>query len=316
MFCLGLRNNEACGADFGDIRPFDCDSNFYGLWVYKSTARGTNTMRYGGKTSNVSRIIPMPSLLVDLLKKRREYLRTELTKLQSENRLSIKSTPEEHIDSLPIAGVGELYATRCSASDLTKAGAKLLKDIKLKQEMLALIDRDIRRPGRTEEGITEKDPTAYLFRRNLGTHLYLLGLEDSEIQYILAHEIEDENDERSFFRNEEKLYPIAKKMAMRPVVNLIDDCPESPGDSLSSIYQDTHHIRLHLPTDKSHHHKIVIRQREPFSKTNISIESTSSSSFQGTCSRSPNPDQYCGTLSITTDYHNSYKKQLCKGKLP
>ena len=47
----------------------------------------------------------------------------------------------------------------------------------------------------------------------------MLGLNDNEIQYIIGHDIEDPDDERNFYRNEERLYPIALKMEERPIVN-------------------------------------------------------------------------------------------------
>lgn len=305
MFCLGLRNNEACGADFGDIHPFGCDPSQSALWVYKSTEKGTNIQRYSGKTRNVSRIIPLPASLQDLLEKRRAFLERRATESSSSSDLSQEQVKAE-VDAMPIVGLGNSFRERCSAPILTKAGTALLRKAQLEQEMLSLIDRDIRKPGRTEEGIAEKDPTAYLFRRNLGTHLYLLGLEESEIQYILGHDIEDDNDERSFFRNEEKLYPIAKKMALRPIVNPIIDTPETPIDGPAYYHHDTCKERLLIPIVGSVRYHVVIRQREPNSGLKVRCDAKNAR-LQATCVEHPNVDPYSETISITHIYQSAYK---------
>lgn len=70
-----------------------------------------------------------------------------------------------------------------------------------------------------QKGEIEKDPTTYLLRRNYATHLDILGFEENEIQYLMGHDIEDDMDKRNFYRNEERLIEIAKKLEMRPLVN-------------------------------------------------------------------------------------------------
>ena len=64
-----------------------------------------------------------------------------------------------------------------------------------------------------------KDPTAYLFRRNFGTHLHILGLSEPEIEYVIGHDIDDPYETRNEFVNEEKLFAIKQKMERRPLVN-------------------------------------------------------------------------------------------------
>ena len=310
MFCLGVRNNEACGADFGDIHPMESDPNIATLWVYKSTETGSNKQRYGGKTRNVSRIIPIPEKLKNLLDKRSVFLR-EIVRQSPEYLTGEQS--EEELDSLlasmPIAGKGADYRTRCSARDLTKAGALLLKQAKVNQELLSLIDRDIRIPERTDEGIVEKDPTAYLLRRNLGTHLYLLGLDDNEIQYILGHDIEDENDSRSFFRNEEKLYPIAKKMQLRPIVNSICDTPEYFLENDNYAWKNITGGILRVPVVTKERLVFVLKLREPSGSAQIRIRKNNVK-VKGEYMREPNLEDYSSTLSICGVYHGRYRKKI------
>ena len=318
MFCLGLRNNEACGADFGDIHPLECDPSIHTLWVYKSTEKGTNVQRFSGKTSNVSRIIPLPEKLVCLLTQRRALLEDSFRSKQTADGSASQPEMEERIkadvDALPICGLGESFDIRCSAPKLTAAGTQLLKTIKIEQEMLALIDRDIRKPGRTEEGIAEKDPTVYLFRRNLGTHLYLLGLEDSEIQYILGHEIESDEEERNHYRNEEKLYPIALKMRQRPVVNSIAESAVYEMDGSIASFSNETQRKIHIPASNDGQEiQLIVRQREPYSTMNVSFSGNARVS-PISYTIAPNPVSYSRTLSILDVYHVKYRKSESRRK--
>lgn len=124
------------------------------------------------------------------------------------------------VDDLPVACVDDRFTVRCQSNHLTKAGQILLKEIQVSEDELAYVDRDLQDPKLAQEmGVVEKDPTVYLFRRNLGTHLYLLGLSESEIQYVMGHDIEDPYLSRNDFTNEELLYNIKVKMENRPLVN-------------------------------------------------------------------------------------------------
>ena len=315
MFCLGVRNNEACGADFGDIHPMETDPSILTLWIYKSTEIGTNKVKFGGKTRNVSRIIPIPEKLKTLLVKRMEFLR-ETLRQRPEYQSGTQTDKDltSTLEAMPIAGMGDDYSTRCSSAALTKAGMLLFKRVQLSQELLALIDRDIRVPGRTEEGIAEKDPTAYLFRRNLGTQLYLLGLNDNEIQYILGHDIEDENDSRSFYRNEEKLYPIAKKMQLRPVVNPIHDAPEYRMDVDTFALSDVAGGSLRIPIQKKERLLMILKMREPRGAVRVQIYKKNVT-VKGEYIQIPNLDDYANTLSISDVYHERYRKVIHRNKI-
>lgn len=310
MFCLGLRNGEACGADFGDIHPMDCDPSIHCLWVYKTTAVGGNIQKFGGKTHNVSRIIPLPATLKVLLEQRRKFL---LLLAQSRSLDPEQSSfgpepvsPEKVVDHLPIACVSNNYSMRCSAALLTREGTALLKRVSMPEDMLAYINRDIRRPGRTEEGIIEKDPTAYLFRRNLGTHLYLLGLEDSEIQYIIGHEIEESGEERSFFRNEEKLYQIAKKMALRPIVNNTERPEQVRLNGNSFCQKSVYRKRFVIPAGKAvARARVRIIQREPGTEMRVRL-CPDHSAIRGTHIQYQNEGPYEPVLTVMGQYWKRY----------
>lgn len=319
MFCEGLRNGEACAARFRDVRPFKCDKTRSALWVYKSVVSGTNQEQEGGKTSNVSRIVPIPQRLLKLLMERRAWLTEKVLngEIEIDNRLMVDITDgaseeeraEAYVDGLPIACKDNKYATLCAASDLTTAGRVLLKKVYVKQEMLSLIDRDIRKPGRTEEGIEEKDPTVYLFRRNLGTHLYLLGLNDNEIQYVIGHDIEDPDDERNFYRNEERLYPIALKMEERPIVNETETIRKVHVTGNSFVEKSISKKELHIPvSNDSGRIRILLNQCETGPNLKIGIEADGVE-VTGEYEQYENCSEHGSTLNITEQYQRTYRKR-------
>lgn len=217
MFSLGLRNGEACGVNFGAVREMESHPDCHCLWIYQSTGYSSNELRVGGKTANMPRILPIPQKLYDLLEARRQLLETMLF---NGHIFLDEVLGQRSMDDLPVVCVDSQFTVRCQSSHLTKAGQMLLKDIQVSEDELAYMDRDLQDPKLAQEmGVAEKDPTVYLFRRNLGTHLYLLGLSESEIQYIMGHDIEDPYLSRNDFTNEELLYQIKCKMDNRPLMN-------------------------------------------------------------------------------------------------
>lgn len=316
MFCLGTRNQESCSIRFRDIKPFKCDPTHYVAYVY-STLDSSGNAALSGKTSNMVRIIPVPSVLMQLLALRRTLLIKKVLDgdIIPDYDLSLQAAePEEsaakYVDNLYIACHENNYTVPCTSPSLTKSGSQLLKEAGVNQEQLALIDLDIRRPGRTEEGIKEKDPTTYLLRRNLGSHLYFLGLDDNEIQYIMGHEIEDPSDKRFYYRNEEKLYPIALKMSKRPIVNSTEPCHEVTIRSGSCSLYDTFSEKLIIPTSTTNEQvTISIRQREPRSKTTVQITSLDSP-LTGTYTQFSNQDAFRETVRITQTYSDQYSRKL------
>lgn len=321
MFCLGIRNAEACGSDFGDIHRLKKDKSMRCLWVYKTTSYDSSQEHYGGKTGNVGRVIPIPSRLDDLLERRRQFLiekvldgSLEAIREQDEMDLSDVEFAEAFVDRLPIVCLGDHYTMRCASKELTAAGTAMLREVKIEQEMLALIDYDIRRPGRTEEGIVEKDPTAYACRRNLGTQLYILGLDESEIQYIMGHEIEDDNDERNFYRNEEKLYEIALKMEKRPIVNF-----EKNSEAVNvtgSFFEEKNVCKTNLviPIDSEKERvKVVVRKREPQTKVDLNFE-YEGIAMTGVRESYDNTEPYSETINVMQEYQKRYQSRIKQRK--
>lgn len=204
MFSLGLRNGEACGARFIDVIKLDGPEDFYALRV---THTVRDDLELGGKTKNSFRLIPIPNILKTLIDKRLEYIRHSSFYLKRCNRKDFD------IMKLPISCRGQIFNNICKTSHLSIAGKALLKKANYDENVLKLIATRIKRDYELEE----KEATAYLFRRNFATMMQILGLSQSEIEYIIGHNIESDYETRNYYSNPDKLYPIKLKMDNRPL---------------------------------------------------------------------------------------------------
>lgn len=200
MFALGLRNGEACGVDYEDFREVTYNGiSFHVLWVYKSTISGSDVLQSGGKTGNADRVIPVPNKLMNLIKKRQALLQEELG---------------VNIEKLPVACLEQKYDTRCDANRLSSAARRLFREVGISSHVLYFLELALESDSEFQ-GMVEREPTAYFFRRNVGTIMHILGLTDSEIQYIIGHDIEDMYETRNEFLTIEKLYTIKVKLDQR-----------------------------------------------------------------------------------------------------
>ena len=96
---------------------------------------------------------------------------------------------------LPIACKGTNYTQRCKSEDIAKVGKKYLKMICIwMKKRVAEIDED--RLDAMDAGIYYKDVTLYAMRRNFDTLCYNLGFSETQIQYIMGHEIKDKRFRR------------------------------------------------------------------------------------------------------------------------
>lgn len=310
MFCLGLRNEEACGLDFGDMKPMQYHKPDSCLWVYKSTKRGTNELQPSGKTRNMARLLPVPAILLRLLTERRKFLELEV----AAGRLILPA--HTSVDNLPIVCMNEDYLTRCNSKHLTAAGRQLLKEVDVKEDELAYIDIELEENRLVEDGIDEKDPTVYLFRRNLGTHLYILGLTEAEIQYVMGHEIEDPYENRNDFTNEDKLYQIKLKMDQRPLVNEIEPSSVTEvnvSDHYYESFQNQTQKKLHVASDAPVQIKLQSSACVPQNDIHMDVV------YQNAVLRFGELHALAGyttpvarTVNVTQQYHDVYQKALAR----
>ena len=214
MFCSAVRNNEACGLNWGGIREMQDHPGCYYMQIYQTTKIASNALKLGGKTYNAPRQIPVIDCLLDLLQKRKSFL--------TEN-ISFPYTAEDgtvyrSIDEMPVACHGSSYGIRCTSRNLSDAGKNLLREkVKMSEKEYAGLSYLLRQENDAEDGLVEKDVTTYLLRRNMATHLYTLGMSMLDSQYIMGHCIENTPLKRVDFADEEYLYRLLKIMNKHPL---------------------------------------------------------------------------------------------------
>lgn len=215
MFFLGLRNNEACGVNYGDLREISVSKPFYCLYITKTTSIGSSDLKVGGKTSNAARIIPVFDFLAAFIMTRKKFL----TQAINDGTISASNA-----DCLPIACKREDFLSRASSSDLSSSGRLLFRSLGISNQMRSASLHDTLFKQKLEaQRIDEKELTTYLFRRNFGTHLYHLGLSSGEIQYLIGHEIENAEEYRNFFTNEDNLMKIHQMMKAHPYIQFFEN---------------------------------------------------------------------------------------------
>ena len=217
MLAMGLRDGEACGLDYGEIHELPYYSGCYVAVIKQSTIPNTNILQSSGKTWNTGRRIPIPGKVAEFLLKRKAIIAEIIEK----NGLKID------INRLPVAADCSLYddtveiGKRLKADDVTEEAKRVFRQAGIKSEVLASLEIEMEEESARLE-ISESNVTAYLLRRNFGTHLKILGLDYPDIQYLLGHCIEDPYINRPDY-TDSKLWQLSKRMANRPLVNYKTD---------------------------------------------------------------------------------------------
>lgn len=306
MYALGLRNNEACGINFEDIKPMQLHPDCQVLWVYKTTEIGSDTLKSSGKTKNADRIIPIPDKLAEFLMRRRKFVEDWIA----------QNSPLLNVDKLPIACVGNAFSTRCASDKITAAGREMFRRAKLNQYILATIDLELINQETSYDRL-EKDPSAYLLRRNFGTHMHILGLAEPEIAYVLGHNIEDAYENRNEYINEEKLYEIKLKMDQRPLLNSISMIEDTSRELIHPSANQVFSINGNLPRKISIKAcpgklKLHIRSREPMSEISVRVRCSSCTPIRSNVTKYNISKEYARTVNILQKYQESYLKKLHK----
>lgn len=272
MFALGLRNNEACGVNFGYIREFQEYPGHYYIIIPQTTDLGSNTLKILGKTKNSGRKVPLPKLLVKLLLELWDY---RIQKACEEDAL-------ESSEDLPIVCKHKDVMKRAASSDLTRAAKEMFLRIGMRHEEIIELNHELMEEASVakdeldedEFREIEADPTAYLLRRNFATHLAILGLRDVEIWYVIGHKIEDAYVKRRAFSDERLLFAIKRKLDERPLLNEIsmkEQISIQPGMTVPLEGSKT--IVLDIPVEQVHKIKIIVTAKEPGDEIEIRMNS-------------------------------------------
>lgn len=208
----GIRENECCGLNYSDILEFAHYKNVYKLRIFESTSLHSNVLKAGTKTDNGPRYIVLISAYVDYIFKRMKYLKSILTFPITDEKEKVYNS----VLDLPIACKGINYTQRCKSEDIAKVGKKIFKDdLHMNEIRVAKIDED--RLNAMDAGIYYKDVTLYAMRRNFDTHCYNLGFSETQIQYIMGHEIKDKRFRRCDLIDEDYLIEMYNLLEQTPI---------------------------------------------------------------------------------------------------
>lgn len=308
MYAFGLRNNDACGVNFGYIREFvNYPGNFY-LIVPQSTELGANTVKILGKSRNSGRRIPMPTSLA------RRLLMLQEKRVELARERGYKGKAED----LPIACREGKPSERCCSDDLSLAAKKMYEKIGMRMEDIVALNQDLleelqaAREEFEEDEFREieRDPTAYLLRRSFATIVAALGLTDAEIRYVVGHKIDDEYIQRRAFGDEKMLFRIKQKLDERPLLNDVqmeEELNVLPGknESLSGSKR----IVLNLSAEHLSCVRINVAAKEPGDEIRFKILNRQDTGCLNVdfVSYNRNPsDEVKRTTDIMRYYHRSF----------
>ena len=213
---FGLRDQEAAGAKWGDIKCMKYHNGVWELWVYTTVAPGGNELQSSGKTGNADRIIYIPPKVFNFLMERKKAIQAWLR----ENNLS------DDISAYPIACFEDKFSCFCKSEQIAKQAKAIFREIGIEGKVLSALDAELNSgeyDSLIKRRVIEKDPTLYLLRRNFATHLYLL-LSDDEIRYIIGHDFSEKSImKRNDFADENRRFVICEKLAKRPVYGAVEN---------------------------------------------------------------------------------------------
>lgn len=160
------------------------------------------------------------------------------------------------------------------AQDLNIEAKKVFRDIHLNERVLFNIEKELK-DDQMDVILKEKSASAYLFRRNFATNLYLCGLEETEIRYVIGHDLDDVYETRNEYVNDKRRYEIFQKMNRRKfyapndLINAMDVAKEKMVN-LDSMEKITFHQKAKL-----HLH---IQANEPFDSIEVQVKKSTSKS--------------------------------------
>lgn len=288
MLGLGIRNAEACGLNYGDIKKLQEFPEDIVAWIYKSTIPDSSVLQSSGKTWNAGRIVPVPQKITRYIEKRRQALEKYLEELGV--------LCEVDIEQLPIACKGNMlernnYKKRASARAVAYAAKKIFKEINLEGLQLAYMEAELLNNAYGKI-INEKDPTAYLLRRNYATHLQILGFSVPEIQYLIGHNVEDTYESRNEFVDEKRLHDMAKRLAKRPLLNEITETSD----------------RIEIVLGKGEEVRVSVKAQEPLDVLKVIVVGDKpNKEYGGRYYVQPYEKKCERSVDVTKVYHKAYR---------
>lgn len=250
MWALGGRPQEIADIQWSDIRPISADGERYVIALVTTVDESSggpddvDKSRTGGKTKNMFRFVPISSALRDFLLERREEVETAFTKAKEADQASGEDNAKEEnnpkkiipdkihsVGDLHVCCAGDNFFRRCNLRKARNVCRDLLFQIGINEAIFRYFEKqmeqDMANASTTKKAESiwgkEKSVTSYLLRRHFCTILFLLGLSEDEIHYLMGHAFSETkaylSTKRSDFRYPPFLESIWEKMALRPIFN-------------------------------------------------------------------------------------------------
>lgn len=305
MYCMGLRNEEACAVNFGHVFEMEAYPGNYYITVPQSTHIHCNETKLEVKTYNGYRYIPLPSLavkvIINLKEKRIQYLE--------------KKDSSVPIDKMPIAFQGKNQLIRCGADAVTRQAQKMFEELGMRESLREVaeylhqnIEASVEEQVDVDEfALIEKQPTAYLLRRNFATAMAIVQLAEAQLEYVLGHVIEAPQVKRSDFSDEHELYAIKAKMDQRPVVNNILSHPSEVLDS-NSVVKFSAYSQEFVPVYGASKIKGSATAKEPNDSVTVTVVQRNGTAISEctTTYGMPFPKKYPRTADVLRAYHEAF----------
>lgn len=308
MYSLGLRNEEACAVNFGHILELtEYPGNYY-IAVPQSTHLHRNETRLEVKTYNAYRYVPIPSVAMKVL-----------LALKDRGILAIHNKDDSMgIEKMPVAHHGKDLFKRCSADAVTRQAKKMFEELGMRETLSKVgecLRQDIQfaeeeKDNVDEFALVEKEPSAYLLRRNFATHMAILQLTEAQLSSVLGHVIEDPQVQRSDFTNDYELFAIKTKMDKRPILNDISLMPSwvIESNSVVAFSGYSQEFALNSAFGKA---TIQATAKEPGDSIAITVEQRNGATIKETIDIGgiPFPGHFARETNVLKAYHEAFRKE-------
>lgn len=307
MLAAGLRNGEACGLTFRDLREIREHPGRYYLSIVQTVRSGTREGQIGGKTRNVYRKVPIPRKVAELL-----------LVLRSKREQELRQHPEcadVVVDDLPISRHSRKdLRSRCSQDDLSRIGREILRDSGIREQELYVLSRQLlQEEERRREldlddayGAVEREPTSYLARRHFATTMSILGFSILEIRYLMGHDLDENFIRRKDFSDEE-VYEMSLRMDRRAVYNPVS----AENQSVIRAGEELHltragEVEVELQLENADHYVILAETLHAGDQINLELEADADDGMLLLSSVSVPQTASCENVTLFQNYHAAY----------
>lgn len=204
MLYLGLRCGECCGLKYGDIQQMSDKVDLQVLNVARQMNQQGKIVE-NLKTSNAYRVMPVPTELVELIERRKQHILAEWGDAID-------------INDFPVVNDDTAFDEHCPYGTYTNAIKRMLRECKLNEKTFGGAADDLRN---MDNDMQEKEPTAYLLRRNFATCCSsICQIVGDDMNYLMGHRLQTPDSPRYEYVNEDKLLELRNKLDRRRLLSL------------------------------------------------------------------------------------------------